>query len=67
MVAHTYNPSTMEVETESDMAGQREEYKAGRDRNSDLFTLRIHRDRLLLLQSEDFIEVRALVAAVLLL
>ena len=55
------------MEIENDMAGQREECKAGRDRNSDLFTLRIHRDRRLLLQSEDFIEVRALVAAVLLL
>ena len=34
MVAHTFNPSTREVETERDMAGQREEYKAGGERHS---------------------------------
>ena len=44
VVAHTFNPSiwespafnpsTKEVETGRDMAGQREEYKAGGDRSS---------------------------------
>lgn len=33
MVAHTFNTSTMEVEMELDMTGQREGYKVGGDRS----------------------------------
>lgn len=36
MTAHTFNPSTREVETESDVAGQRKEYAAGGNRSSDI-------------------------------
>ena len=43
VVAHIFNPSTREVETGSDMAGQREKYKAGGDRSLG-FSLRILRD-----------------------
>ena len=43
--AHTFNPRIWEVEKRSDMAGQREEYKAGGDRSSG-FSLRFHRDRI---------------------
>ena len=42
MVAHTFNPSTRKVETESDIAGQREEHKVGGDRSSG-FSLRFRR------------------------
>ena len=45
---HTFNPSTREVETGRDTAGQREEYKVGRDRSSVAFWRFI-----LSLQSED--------------
>ena len=48
-MAHTFNPSTREVETGSDMAGRREEYKVGGDRSSG-FSLRFRRDGI---QSED--------------
>ena len=34
MLAHTFNPSTMEVEMGIDMTGQREGYKVGGDRSS---------------------------------
>ena len=43
--AHTFNPSTREPEMGSDLAGRREEYKAGGDRSSG-FSLRICRDRV---------------------
>ena len=43
VVAHNFNPRTREMETGSDMAEQREEYKAGGDRNSG-FSLRFHRE-----------------------
>ena len=41
MGAHTFNPSTREVEIRSDMGGQREEYKVGGDRTSG-FSPRFH-------------------------
>ena len=49
--SHAFNSNTWEEETESDMAGHREEYKVGRDRSQLLLGLRI-----------SFIEVRTLVA-----
>ena len=49
MAAHTFNPSTREVEMGSDLAGQREKYKAGGDRSSG-FRLRFCREGI---QSED--------------
>ena len=49
VVTHTFNPSAREVETGGDMAGQREEYKVGRDRSSG-FSLKFHREGI---QPED--------------
>ena len=37
MVAQAFSPSTREVEMGRDMAGQREEYKAGGDKSSGQF------------------------------
>lgn len=36
MVTRTFNPSTREVEAESDVAGQKKEYTAGGNRSSDI-------------------------------
>ena len=55
MEAHTFSPCSREVETGSDMAGERQEYRVGGDRSSGFsrgfvekaFSLRIHRDRIL--------------------
>ena len=49
VVAHNFNPRTREMETGSDMAEQREEYKVGGDRSSG-FSLRFRREGI---QSED--------------
>ena len=49
VMVHTFNPSSREVETGRDMAGQREECKAGGDRSSG-FGRRFHRDGI---QSEN--------------
>ena len=45
-MVHTFNPSTLKVETGTDLAGWREEYKEGGDRSSG-YSLRIYRDRIL--------------------
>ena len=45
-MAHTFNPSTREVEMRSYMAEQREYYKVEEDRNS-RFSLRLCRDGIL--------------------
>ena len=50
MVAHDSNPSTKKVKTGRDMAGQKEEYKAGGDKSSGVQTERFHKDSI---QSED--------------
>ena len=49
VVAHTFNPSTREVERGRDMTGGTEEYISGGDMSSG-FILRFHRDGI---QSED--------------
>ena len=53
MVAHIFNPSTMKMERKSDLAEQREKYKAEGDRIQDSvfcrddISLRISGDRIL--------------------